>query len=159
MRRLHRDEAGVVLPTSVMFLSVVAVAAAALAFLLTAQPQEPEKAIPVAQPTVAVQPTLTPTAKPKPAVNKKQTFVEVYNNSNIKGLAGRVAGAAQNAGWNVVGSDNWYGTVSASTVYYPPRLEAAAKALAKDLKVGRTKPAIAPMRLDRLTVVLTSDYR
>ena len=55
------------------------------------------------------------------------TYVEVYNNSGITGLAGSVAARAQGAGWQVVGSDNWYGTIPASTVYYPPRLKAAAE--------------------------------
>ena len=90
-------------------------------------------------------------------VNRSATYVEVYNNSGITGLAGQYAGTAASAGWQVVGSDNWYGTIPTSTVYYPARLEAAAKALALDLGIGRISPAIDPMRLDRLTVVLTAD--
>ena len=58
----------------------------------------------------------------------------------------------------VVGSDNWYGTISASTVYYPARLKAQAELLGKDLGISRLKPTIAPMRGDRLTVILTRDY-
>ena len=80
--------------------------------------------------------------------------VEVYNNSGVTGLAGRVATTASRIGWQVVGSDNWYGTVDATTVYYPKRLEAAAKQLALDLGIRRTAPAVDPMRLDRLTVIL-----
>ncbi len=57
-----------------------------------------------------------------------------------------------------MGSDNWYGTIAASTVYFPPDLKAPAKALAKDLGIARLQPAIDPMRYDRLTVILTSDY-
>jgi hypothetical protein len=30
--------------------------------------------------------------------------------------------------------------------------------LGKDLGIQRLQPAIAPMRLDRLTVILTTDY-
>ncbi|HET6626316.1 MAG TPA: LytR C-terminal domain-containing protein, partial [Nocardioidaceae bacterium] len=85
-------------------------------------------------------------------------FVEVYNNSGISGLAGSTAERISGAGWQVVGSDNWYGTIPASTVYYPDRLQAEAKLLGKDLGIKRLKPAISPMRLDRLTVILTSDY-
>jgi hypothetical protein len=81
--------------------------------------------------------------------------VEVFNNSSISGLAGRVAGQAAHAGWQVVGSDNWYGTIPSSTVYYPPRLKAAGHLLALDLGIRRTMPAVTPMRLDRLTVILT----
>jgi hypothetical protein len=32
------------------------------------------------------------------------------------------------------------------------------EALAHDLHIGRLRPAIAPMQLDRLTVILTADY-
>jgi hypothetical protein len=99
-----------------------------------------------------------PTAKPKPiqpAVKRGRIYVEVYNNSGITGLAGRVAARASDAGWQVVGSDNWYGTVPASTVYYPQRLKAEAKVLALDLGIRRLAPAVDPMRLDRLTVILT----
>jgi hypothetical protein len=84
--------------------------------------------------------------------------VVVFNNSNVQGLAGKTATRAQRAGWQVVGTDNWYGTVDASTVYYPARLKAAATLLAKDLGITRVKPSIAPMRADRLTVILTADY-
>jgi hypothetical protein len=94
----------------------------------------------------------------KPVVRRGGTYVEVYNNSGISGLAGSTAARAQGAGWEVVGSDNWYGTIPASTVYYPARLHAQAKLLGKDLGISRLKPSIAPMRGDRLTVILTSDY-
>jgi hypothetical protein len=66
-----------------------------------------------------------------------------------------VAAQASQIGWQVVGSDNWYGTIPASTVYYPQRLERAGKLLALDLGIQRTAPAVDPMRLDRLTVILT----
>jgi hypothetical protein len=94
----------------------------------------------------------------KPAVRRGGTYVEVYNNSGISGLAGTTAARAQGAGWEVVGSDNWYGTIPASTVYYPVRLHAQARLLGKDLGIDRLKPSIAPMRGDRLTVILTRDY-
>ena len=98
-------------------------------------------------------------AKPeRPVVRRGETYVEVYNNSGISGLAGTTAARAQGAGWQVVGSDNWYGTIAASTVYYPPRLRTEAGLLAKDLGIIRLQPAIAPMRFDRLTVILTTDY-
>jgi hypothetical protein len=95
--------------------------------------------------------------KRKPAVQRGEVYVEVYNNSGITGLAGATAARASDAGWQVVGSDNWYGTIPASTVYYPERLQAAAKVLALDLGIARVMPAIEPMDLDRLTVILTAD--
>ena len=73
----------------------------------------------------------------------------------MRGLAGQVAARAGQIGWQVVGADNWYGTIPATTVYYPPRLERAGKLLALDLGIQRTAPAVDPMRLDRLTVILT----
>ena len=102
-----------------------------------------------------------PTAKPKPAkppVDKGKVYVEVYNNSGITGLAGRVGDTATKAGWQVVGTDNWYGTIPASTVHFPPQLKRAARALALDLGIRRVVPAVDPMKRDRLTVVLTSDH-
>ena len=88
-------------------------------------------------------------------MDRSKVYVEVFNNSSVTGLAGQVAAKASQIGWQVVGSDNWYGTIPATTVYYPKRLEKAAKLLALDLGIQRTAPAVDPMRLDRLTVILT----
>ena len=88
-------------------------------------------------------------------MDRSKVYVVVFNNSNVSGLAGKVAARASQIGWQVVGSDNWYGTIPASTVYYPKRLEKAGKLLALDLGIQRTAPAVDPMRLDRLTVILT----
>lgn len=154
-----------VLPTRAAVFAFVAVALAAVA-LVTTRPADPQQATPVAvepSPTASATPTPTATTpaakpKPKPTVARADVVVEVYNNSGISGLAGSTSDRAASSGWNVVGSDNWYGTIPATTVYFPPRLEAAAKLLAKDLGIQRMRPAIAPMRLDRLTVILTADY-
>ena len=75
----------------------------------------------------------------------------------MTGLAGRVAQRATGAGWQVVGEDNWYGTVPATTVYHPPKLERAAKLLALDLGIDRTLQATGAMKLDRLTLILTGE--
>jgi len=154
----------VVFPSPVVVLTIVAIFAAGVAYLATQgqPPTEREVTITAAQPSATPTPSTMPTATPKkpkkPAIDKGQVYVEVYNNSGISGLAGRVATTATQAGWKVVGSDNWYGTIPASTVYYPAKLERAAKALALDLGIRRTVPAIDPMKLDRLTVILTSDH-
>ena len=79
----------------------------------------------------------------------------MFNNSTVPGLAGRVASQTSHLGWQVVGSDNWYGTIPATTVYYPPQLAKAGHQLALDLGIHRTMPAVTPMRLDRLTLILT----
>jgi len=153
----------VVFPSPVVILSVVAVAMAGVAFVATrdqapedkqistiSQPESTDTATPTAAPTAS-----KPTKPPKPDVDRSKVYVVVFNNSGVTGLAGRVAAKATQIGWQVVGSDNWYGTIPASTVYYPPRLERAGKLLALDLGIQRTAPAVDPMRLDRLTVILT----
>jgi hypothetical protein len=114
---------------------------------------------PSSTPTASA-PTPTKTVKPKPkAIKRGEVFVEVFNNTRVKGLAGGVAEKAKAAGWNVVGSDNWYGTVDGTSVYFPPRLKEAAKALGRDLGIKRVRAAEEPMRFDRVTVILTDDYR
>lgn len=156
-RNVRRDENGVVLPVRLVIASISAIALGGLVFVAT-QPEEPADTAK----QVTSQPTPTKAATPKaspkppaPAIQRNKVYVVVFNNSNIKGLAGSTATKAQGLGWNVVGSDNWYGTIDASTVYFPEHLEAAAKVLAKDLRITRLKPAIDPMQPDRLTVILT----
>ena len=155
--------------TPLALLSAAAVVLAGAAFVAT-NGQQKDDAPAMASARSTTQASATPTAtahqqviKKKPhkkpvVVHRGETYVEVFNNSGINGLAGSTAARAQGAGWQVVGSDNWYGTIDASTVYYPARLEAAAKLLAKDLGIPRVKPTIPPMRGDRLTVILTADY-
>ncbi len=165
-----RDERGFVLPTRLLALSISAVAVAGLVFIAN----DPDKgttdraATPtVSKPSATATATPTPTEATKPAkpakkkpkpIKRGEVFVEVYNNTRITGLAGGAAGRAKAAGWNVVGSENWYGTVEGSTVYYPPRLKRAAAELGRDLGIERLQPAQDPMRFDRLTVILTEDY-
>ena len=165
-----RNERGVVFPSPVVMLSVVAVAMAGVAYVATRSEAPIEREVTtVAQPQAEPTPSKSvphqklPTGKPptikkaEPVVVRGKVYVEVYNNSGITGLAGSTAAQASDVGWQVVGSDNWYGTIPASTVYYPERLKAAAKVLALDLGIGRVVPAIEPMDLDRLTVILTAD--
>jgi hypothetical protein len=165
--RRRRDERGLVLPTRLMVFSISLVALAGLAFVATQSGEEPDTASPAAvtrpkpTPTAAtttVPSTPTTSTSPKPQVRRGKVYVVVFNNSNTQGLAGKTATRAQRAGWNVVATDNWYGTVDRSTVYFPPRLKAAGTLLAADLGITRVKPAIDPMRPDRLTVILTADF-
>jgi hypothetical protein len=154
-----RTQRGAVYPSPVVILSVIAVAMAGIAFVATRGGEPTEREVTtVAQEQPSETPSPTATAKPKPkppAVKRGEVYVEVYNNSGVTGLAGRVADRAADIGWQVVGSDNWYGTIPATTVYYPQRLERAAKTLALDLGIRRTALAADPMRRDRLTVILT----
>jgi hypothetical protein len=156
-----RDERGVVLPARLMVLSISAVALAGLVFIATGHGHGEDRAnIVAATPTATATPKVVvvkPTHK-APVVRRRDVYVVVFNNSMVHGLAATASAKASAVGWNVVGSDNWYGNIAASTVYYPPRLQAASKLLARDLGIRRIKPAIDPMSGDRLTVILTSDY-
>ncbi len=172
MRRARRyDERGIALPSFAALVSAAAVLVAGGAFVATAGSQEPTQAADRPVKTQPAPPRTTAAAPakvaPKPVLKKKRrapdvrrgrTYVEVYNNSNVSGLAGQTAQKIADAGWQVVGSDNWYGTIPQSTVYYPARLHREARMLAKDLGIHRLHPAIAPMKFDRLTVILTGGY-
>ncbi len=175
-----RNQRGSVLPSPVVVLSIIAVAFAAVAFFVTrgGEPQEREIA-PAAQdqgssessatsdetsdetdeaddPTSGAteEETEEPEKKEKP-VKRGEVYVVVFNNTTTAGLAAEVSAQTAEVGWNVVGADNWYGTIPATTVYYPPKLKKAADLLALDLGIDRTAPAVDPMQLDRLTVILT----
>jgi LytR cell envelope-related transcriptional attenuator len=157
-----RDERGVVFPSPVMVLSILAVAMAGVAWVATRHHEPTERLVtptsqhsPSARPSTSTPPTPHRHRAHKPALDRSKVVVEVFNNSAVTGLAGRVAAQTAHLGWQVVGSDNWYGTIPATTVYYPPRLAEAGRQLALDLGIHRTMPAVSPMRLDRLTVILT----
>ncbi|MDP9822105.1 LytR C-terminal domain-containing protein [Nocardioides massiliensis] len=157
-------ERGVAAPAFVAVLSTVVVIAAGVFFVSTGgAAEEPTPAAPTPTVVATATPTPTPTAeatptKRRPRVQRGQVYVEVYNNSGISGLAARTSATVKGAGWQVVGEDNWYGTITESTVYFPPRLRAAGRLLARDLGINRVRPAVDPMKLDRLTVILTADF-
>lgn len=152
-----RNQFGVAFPSPLVMLSVIAVAMAGIAFVATSDNPADEQQI---QTTAREPDAAIPSKKPikakviKPKVDRATTYVEVYNNSGIKGLAASTAARAGEAGWQVVGTDNWVGAIPAATVYFPPRLKEAGRLLALDLGIRRVEPAIEPMRMDRLTVIL-----
>jgi hypothetical protein len=161
----RRTQRGIAMSSPLALLSVGAVVLAGAAFVVTNGADKQDDTPVSASTSLAPTPTPSPSASAparkkakKPVVKRADTYVTVFNNSGISGLAGSTAARASGAGWQVVGSDNWYGTIAASTVYYPARLHEAAKLLAKDLGIDRLKPTIAPMQGDRLTVILTRDY-
>lgn len=141
--------------------------APASAPVTTAEPTTAPSSAPTTVPTSAptAEPTTAPTTAPTtvPPVKtlapvEHRPAVEVYNNTNRKGLADSVAGRARQAGWTVTGADNWHGKIVASTVYYPAGMLSEANQLAKDIGVGRVKDALPNMKKDRLSVILTTDY-
>jgi len=158
-----RDEQGAAAPSFVVVLSVVAVAMAGIALIAkhdsgsglepVAAPETTSSA--TAKVTTSVSPRVSVAPKP---VQRNEVNVEVYNTSSIKKLAARTAADAATLGWQVLGTDNWPGSVPAPTVYYGPRLEEAAKLLGKDLGIRRIRPSVDPMKPDRLTVILDRTY-
>ncbi|HEV2796056.1 MAG TPA: LytR C-terminal domain-containing protein [Nocardioides sp.] len=152
-------------PSPLVMLSVLAVAMAAITFVATRSEAPTERRVDTATiasaeqnaPSVEPSPTPTKQPKPEPRIKRGEVYVEVFNNSGIKGLAATTAQKATTVGWAVVGEDNWYGVVPTTTVYFPPRLKAAGKQLALDLGIKRTAPAVGEMKRDRLTIILTTD--
>lgn len=169
--RPSKGERGVALPTPVIALSVLTVVAAVVIFWVTggddrgdeiakagAGPSASASASPkAAKAEKSAAPEKKKPAKPAPPpVDRSKVSVEVYNNTNIAGLAGEVAGKATTVGWNVVGEDNWMGSIPANTVYFPAGMEREGKQLADDLGIKRTHLSVeGSMKGDRLTVILT----
>jgi hypothetical protein len=170
--RTHHER-GAVLPSPVVLLSIVAVALAAIAFVATRGDGPVERDISAtkaaATPTAtadpsdaASDPAAPPTEDEKPApapVVRGDHSVVVFNNTAIRGLAGRVAEKVKAAGWKVGAADNWYGTVPATTVYFPKGKKAVAQQLALDLGIARVQPADADSDMSdtNLTVILTGE--
>lgn len=166
------SEQGAVAPASLLAAAVVAIAVGAAGYALTSghneqTPQSPHTQV---QPTTSatgpassspVTPIASPAASPSTAapIDRSSYNVAVFNQSTIKGLAARTSTKAQNIGWKVVATSQWLGSISTSTVYYPPSMQAAAQQLADDLGITSIKPAVSPMQMDRLTVILTSTYK
>lgn len=156
---MRRDEAGFAMSSPLALASAAVVALAGVAFLVTDRAEEaPVRAAVVSAPVVQEPVRIKATKKPKRSVSRSDIYVDVYNNSNVTGLAGRTSERIAGAGWQVVGSDNWYGTIPSTTIYYPEKFFEAAKLLSKDLGIERVKPAVDPMSIDRLTLILTSDF-
>lgn len=100
------------------------------------------------------EPTPTETTPAEPQVERTAT-VSVLNNTGIRGLAARYSGEVRAKGWTIGGIGDWNGQIEANTVYYPPQLQEQAEVLAQDMGITRTRPSFAPMRNDRLTIILS----
>ncbi|MFL6286886.1 MAG: LytR C-terminal domain-containing protein [Actinomycetes bacterium] len=89
-----------------------------------------------------------------------QLPVYVFNQTTVPGLAAETAAQFEADGWNIVGVDNWVGTVPEDTVYFYPGDRAAADRLSQAFPaVGRVWPASAPMPQGALTVILAEADR
>jgi hypothetical protein len=114
----------------------------------TLEPTAPAKGSP--EPSQSPEPTET-TA---PAAKRTAT-VSVLNNSGIAGAAKAFSAKVTQAGWTLGGIGNWTGSIGSNTVYYPPGMQEQGKLLAADVDIDRVQPSVAPMRPDRLTIILS----
>jgi hypothetical protein len=161
----RRDQRGAVLPSPVVLLSILAVTLAAVTYFVTIGEEPKEREItqtsqprsPADDPSTgaAEDPTPEKPKKTKPPVVRSEHGVVVFNNTSTTGLAADVLGQVAEIGWNAIASDNWYGTIPATTVYFPPGDRDAAQKLALDLGVQRVMPADDAMSDTNLTVILT----
>lgn len=167
----RRDQRGAVLPSPVVLLSIVAVIVAAFAFVATRDSGPEEREIttsssneetsdaPAPDDDESTEPSETASPdepkKTKPPVVRSEVGVVVFNNTSTAGLAGEALARIQEIGWNGVAADNWYGTIPATTVYFPPGMRDAAQKLALDLGIQRLVPADTGMSETNLTVILT----
>nr|MCW2728501.1 hypothetical protein [Aeromicrobium sp.] len=120
-----------------------------------AEPTEPEPArsseTPAPEKTTPEPTASTPTAP----VTQRTAIVSVLNNSGIGGAARTFSGKVAQAGWQLGGVGNWTGAIDGNTIYYAPGLQQQAQLLAGDVGIQRVRPAVTPMRMDRLTIILS----
>jgi LytR cell envelope-related transcriptional attenuator len=103
--------------------------------------------------------TSSSTPAPRESAGDFDVEVVVLNQTSRAGLAGAVADRLRAKGWTVVAVGNFHGVVPATTVYYPPGQENAARVAAHDLPVApRTMPRFSNLSTSRLTVVVTDSY-
>lgn len=114
---------------------------------------------PRAESTATPTPTPSPTPTPTPTPRVEKVPVVVLNQTTRAGLAAQFQIKLEAGGWTVSGIDDFRGNVPATTVYFPPGLRAAAKALmAQFPQVGRIRPAFSGISTTQLTVILSKDF-
>ena len=173
-RPSRATSAGSSLPSPLLLLSVAAVALAGAAFVATTAAARAEAARSAAAPTTTVRVThADPDRRPRPPSRSRRPSRRSRSWSSAAtrlrrgvqqlrhhrpGRQHRRAGPRAPAGRSSAPTTGTARSRPARSTTRP-RLQAAAKLLAKDLGIGRIKPAIAPMRVDRLTVILTDRLR
>lgn len=124
-----------------------------------ATPSPTEAATPTPTVTATATPTATPGATRAATPSTGRVPVVVLNQTPIRGAAATFREVLRAGGWQVPAIGDFRGNVPATTVYYPPGLEAAARALmAQFAPVGRIRPAFAGISTTRLTVILGKDF-
>ena len=120
----------------------------------TATPSITTTPTPTPTKTTETTPSPTPTETTEEPEVQRNAPVSVLNNTTIQGLAATFSVKVREAGWTDVRVGNWRGSIAGNTVYFPPQFEEQAKLLGDDLGIGRILPSFAPMRTDRLTIIL-----
>ncbi|HSK28249.1 MAG TPA: LytR C-terminal domain-containing protein [Jiangellales bacterium] len=106
-----------------------------------------------AGPTAA--PTAAPEASPEPTSEPVRAPVVVLNQTAVEGLAQQTADALREAGWEVLEVGSFPSGVPSTTVYYPPDLEDAARAMDEEWDgIDRVMPVFAGLSEEALTVIL-----
>jgi hypothetical protein len=106
-------------------------------------------------PVVPRAPVGFPSAQPA-----QRAPVVLFDQSRRHSLVLQFRNALRAAGWDVDGTGPWVGKIPVTTVYYPPGMEAAARALmAAFPTVTRSLPAFPGVPTDELTVIICSDFR
>lgn len=116
---------------------------------------------PLASPPPSASPSPSPSRSPRPSATPSvaRPSVVVLNQTVVTGLAAKVRDRLEAGGWTVTGIDDFRGNVPATTVYYPPGLQAAARALmAQFPEIGRIRPAFPGISTTQLTVILGKDF-
>lgn len=116
----------------------------------------PEPASPEPESTKKTpKPTPSPSASSAAPTAAREASVSVLNNTGIVGAAKAFSVKVASAGWTLGGIGNWTGSIDGNTIYYPAPLQAQAELLGQDVGIDRIRPSVAPMRMDRLTIILS----
>ena len=119
-------------------------------------PSTAPSSTPSGSPSATKGPSTSPTTKSAPPAVTHSLKVDVLNQSAPKGSAAKYATRVRALHWPVGRVDNFRGTVSKTTVYYPRGKAAAARELARGLPGSpRVLPRFSTLSDKRLTVIIT----
>jgi hypothetical protein len=112
---------------------------------------------PSAEPSASATTTsASPSTSSQPPVTTHRLKVDVLNQSGGKGAAAKFAARVRGLHWRVGRVDNFNGTVTRTTVYYPSGKSAAARELARRLPGNlRVLPRFSTLSGNRLTIIIT----
>jgi hypothetical protein len=111
---------------------------------------------PAASPTASTSAPASESTGSGPSLRAHALKVDVLNQSGPKGSAARTAARVRDLGWKVGRVDNFRGTVTETTVYYPSGKAKPARELARELPGNlRVLPRFSSLSGTRLTVIIT----